>query len=902
MRGWPPPANRGLTFRKLLDWLGVLVWPLIGLFVITVLWSYTLSRNSTAREEAEADVRREAIASATSYVQQMRHMVEHIDQITLRLKYQWENKASEVNLEDEREFGLFPAGQLLYANIFDHNGDVVTTTIPERRPASIAKQPYFLLHQSSCCAGLHISHPGPSTATGRPIIRFSRRLDRPDGSFGGVAVVAVEPPYLVTFQEDAVPGKYGFASVRLNTGTLLASKTVGNNDGFGTYDRQDPVFATLSGVALEPQEKFKDGRARYVAWKTLDGYPLVVLAGLSYHDAMAPYAAQAERDRRMAVVESVVILLGASTAAYVAHKLRRRRRQIEETQKTYRMATDAANEGFYMLRPIYNRRGEAIDFCLEDCNNKAGELLGTTRTHLVGKNVSEFQPDSFRDEIMARCKITLEKGVLEEEQRVPSSSPIRAQWVYRRSVRSDVGLAVTIRDISEAKKQEEALADLANNDVLTRLPNRNSLTAFLPSAINSAAKRSGQLALLFIDLDNFKDINDTLGHDAGDDLLVQAAQRLRDAVRASDYVARLGGDEFIVILADLNVEEDVTRVANGLVNAISKPFELNAGTGNQVCASIGISLYPQDGNDADTLLKNADIAMYAAKAAGKGRFAFYHAHLSDSLILRLSKERALREAIANDEFVVHYQPRVGLASGELTSMEALVRWERPQHGLVYPSEFIDVAEDMGLIIQIGEIVIEKVCRQIAQWKQQGLPMVPVSVNVSAAQLKTGTFSPFLSRCIRQYGIPPGGIEAELVESAVVDRSKVVSSELAALRQFGIKLLIDDFGTGYSSISQLHRLDVDVLKVDTEFTRALCEGSEAQMLFRAIMSMAEALDMSVVAEGVETIDQVNILHNLSCDEIQGYFISKAVAAGEMGQMMLKHFLLAPPGGPNRLQPA
>lgn len=901
MQTWSAPALQTLKFQKRSDWLMLLAWPLVGISLIALLWTYTLSRSTTALEEAEADVKREAIASATSYAQQMRHMVEHIDQITLRLKYQWEKTASGVNLEDERTFGVFPASHMLYANIFDANGEVVTTTITGQRPASIAQQPYFLLHQTSCCAGLHIARPGPSTATGHPVVRFSRRLDRPDGSFGGVAVIAVEPPYFVSFQEAAIPGKHGFASVRLTTGTLLASKIEGRNDGLTTYYRQDPFFSAMTGIKLERGEIFKDGRARYVAWKKLDNYPIVAIAGLSANDALAPYTEQAGYDRQLAVLASVVILASSFMAAYVAQKLRRRRQEIEETQKTYRMATDAANEGFFMLRPIYNRQGEAVDFRLEDCNNKAGDLLGTTREQLVGMKVSQFQPDFFKDEIMARCRLVLEKGVLEEEQRVPSFSPLKAQWVYRRAVRSDIGLAVTIRDISEAKKHEEALADLANNDALTRLPNRNSLTTFLPNTISHAAKRSGQFALLFIDLDNFKDINDTLGHDAGDDLLVQAAQRLRDAVRASDYVARLGGDEFVVILDDMDVEEDVSRVAKNIVGAINKPFELEAGTGNQVSASIGISLYPQDGADADTLLKHADIAMYAAKAGGRDRFAFYQAHLSDSLILRLSKERALREAIANDEFVVHYQPRVGIASGELTSMEALVRWERPQHGLVYPSEFIDVAEDLGLVVQIGEIVIEKVCQQIAKWKQQNLPMVPVSINVSAQQLKAGTLSAFLTRCMKQYGITPGEIEAELVESAVVDRSKVVSSELAALRQLGITLMIDDFGTGYSSISQLHRLDVDVLKVDTEFTRALCEGSEAQTLFRAIMSMADALDMSVVAEGVETIDQVNILHKLSCDEIQGYFISRAVAAREMGQMMLKHFLLSPLGGPNRLRP-
>jgi diguanylate cyclase (GGDEF)-like protein len=449
--------------------------------------------------------------------------------------------------------------------------------------------------------------------------------------------------------------------------------------------------------------------------------------------------------------------------------------------------------------------------------------------------------------------------------------------------------------------QEQALADLANNDTLTKLPNRNWLNSFLPIALRDAASSTSRLAVLFIDLDNFKNVNDTLGHDAGDELLKQAAVRLKDTVRASDHVARLGGDEFVIILEQVEVEEDVARVAKAIIHTISKSFTLSAGIGNAINASIGISLFPQDGTNAETLLKHADIAMYAAKAAGKGRYAFYHTHLSDSLILRLSKERALQEAVEKQEFVVYYQPRVNTASGRLTSMEALVRWERPGHGLVFPSEFIDMAEDGGLIVSIGEIVIDKVCQQLAHWRREGLQLVPVSINVSPQQLKSGTLSAFFAGSLQRYGIESALIEAELTESAVIDRSTVVTGELAALRAMGIKLMIDDFGSGYSSMAQLHRLDVDVLKVDRGFTQALSEGHEGKQLFRAIMSMATALDMCVVAEGVETMEEVSELQRMSCDEIQGFLISQAVVPNEMTTMMLKRFLFSPPLNSPRLAP-
>jgi diguanylate cyclase (GGDEF)-like protein/PAS domain S-box-containing protein len=875
------------------EWWSILVWPLMGIILIGVLWINTLQEIYKIRRGAQKEIHNEVVVTADSYALQLEHMVEQIDQITLRLKYSWEDPDMPVNLEKERSEGLFPASQLLYASIFDLQGNLVTSTLVTGRGINIFDTPYFQFHRQSNYSGLLISPSSNSRIINRPVIRFTRRLTRPDGAFGGVAVVAVEPAYLITFQENAAPGIDDFAAVRLTTGPVLATK-VGNEEeeGIPTFYRHDPIFSSQAGVSLEPSDKFHDEQARFVAWKKLYRYPLVALIGISAHDALAPYDEDIRRIRETAILEGLLLFVFSGGATYFAIKFANRRRQTEETQETYRLATDAANEGFYMIRPIYNQQGYAEDFRLDDCNNRAAELLGTKRELLVGMKASQLKPDAFKNEIFALSRWALDKGIVEEELRVSPRSPLKAKWVYRRVVRSKAGLALTIRDISESKEQEQALASLANNDTLTKLPNRNWLSSFLPNAVNHAPNRTGHMAILFIDLDNFKNINDTLGHDAGDELLVQAAQRLREAVRASDHVARLGGDEFVVILNHVDVIDDVARVANAIIHALTQPFSLASGTGNEINASIGISLYPDDGIDADTLLKHADIAMYAAKAAGKGRYAFYHTHLSDSLILRLSKERALRMAIEKDEFIVHYQPRVGITTGQLTSMEALVRWERPEHGLVYPAEFIDVAEDIGLIVKIGELVIEKVCRQVAQWRADKLTMVPVSVNVSPQQLKSGTLSTFLSGCFVRYGIEPSLIEVELTESAVIDKSAIVTQELTSLRDLGVKLMIDDFGTGYSSMAQLHRLDVDVLKVDQAFTKALSDGTEGTLIFRAIMSMANALDICVVAEGVETVEQLHILQALSCNEIQGYLISKAVAAGEMAQLMLKRFLLSP----------
>jgi diguanylate cyclase (GGDEF)-like protein len=457
-------------------------------------------------------------------------------------------------------------------------------------------------------------------------------------------------------------------------------------------------------------------------------------------------------------------------------------------------------------------------------------------------------------------------------------------------VRSGDGLAVTLRDISDMKAQEEALSRLANADAVTALPNRHWLINHLPEALAAARNGNAVLALLFVDLDDFKNINDTLGHAAGDELLQAVAACLRSVLRPQDNVVRLGGDEFTIILEHVDSRAEVSRVADRIMASLAAPFLLSGGSSHLMHASIGISLFPQDGDDGQTLLKHADIAMYAAKTSGKGRYEFYQPQLSENLVLRLDREQALRKAIERDEFVLYYQPRVDTFSGRLRSMEALVRWRHPERGLVPPLEFIRMAEDTGLIVPLGELVIRKACAQLAQWQAQRLPLVPVSINVSARQFSHGNLAALFASCMAAQALAPSLIEIEITESCMMAEDQTVTEQLAALEALGLKLLVDDFGTGYSSLSQLQRLDLDVLKVDRAFTAQLCNGREGEALFMAILSMAHVLGMGVVAEGVETVEQLRVLQALSCNEVQGYFISPPVPPEEVPALMHKKFLL------------
>ena len=874
------------------------MWPILGVVFIGIIWLQTSAKTNQILVDGESNLSVRASSLANSYTRQMIVMIEQIDQITLRMKHEWETPVIPFDLERVRDLGLFPASPLLYASIYDGAGQLTTSTqINPDRQKPVGAEPFFQLHRHDCCIGLNITEPllnGPHS--GRVFIHFSRRLNQADGSFGGVAVVSVNPGYLAAFQENVMLGANDFISLRLETGSILTVKKGGLGDDLAPVYRERPIFQGRQGVTTETAEKFRDEKKRMVAWRKLDDYPLIAVSGLAVEDAMAPYLLQVNAMQRTAVAQSIVIMVVSVAGMLLFASFSRYTRHSEETKRTFRMTTDAAKESFYMLRPVAIRNGLPADFEVEDCNNHGADLLGLERERILGRRVSSLQGKADGRALLKLLRVAYKRGFVEEEVRLPPNSLVKAKWVYRRIVKSDIGLAVTVRDITNEKMHEQMLADLANSDTLTKLPNRNWLNGFLPDAIAQAAAGTRRLAVLFIDLDNFKNINDTLGHDAGDELLVQVAFRLKEAVRGSDHVVRLGGDEFIILLEQVDVEEDVERVAKTIIQAISHPFPLRAGMGNAINASIGISMYPRDGNRAEELLKHADIAMYAAKAAGKGRYMFYQSHLSDSLILRLDKEQALRLAVQRKEFVVYYQPRIDAATGELTSMEALVRWIRPDQGMIYPSEFIDTAEDMGLIVEIGELVINQVCTQLALWKKDGLTTLPVSVNISPQQLKAGTLTNYLSRCIKRHGIDPVLIEIELTESAVIDRSITVENELHELRAMGVKLMIDDFGTGYSSMAQMHRLDVDGLKVDKGFTRALASGPEGLLLYRAIMSMAQALNMQVVAEGVETADEFAVLQSIHCNEIQGFLISEAVGPAEMTKMIMKRFRYPVPQQP------
>ncbi|RJG06096.1 GGDEF domain-containing response regulator [Noviherbaspirillum cavernae] len=439
-------------------------------------------------------------------------------------------------------------------------------------------------------------------------------------------------------------------------------------------------------------------------------------------------------------------------------------------------------------------------------------------------------------------------------------------------------------EIIERRQAEERAHELAIRDPLTGLMNRRSLAEHLEHATVRAARRGELLALLFLDMDRFKAINDTLGHDAGDELLCQVARRISAAVRESDVVARLGGDEFVVLMEDLPSYAAASEVARKIVKTYEEPFSVASQNVN-TSVSIGISLFPQDGTSVNELMRSADLAMYHAKQERRGSVQFFHEELNARMVERSQLEQELQHALENDEFELYYQPKVDAATGRVAGVEALLRWHHPRLGLLSGGQFIPAALDTGKVVPIGEWVISAACAQAKLWQESGagLPSIPIAVNIAIPQIYAN-LPEVIDRALREYGVPPSSLQLEITESLLIEDIERATSVLREISESGITIAIDDFGTGYSSLSVLKTLPIDVLKIDQSFVRDLGKDLGDNAIVAAIVNMARALALRVVAEGVETQEQLNILRQLGCDEHQGYFYSKPLPAALVAEQL------------------
>ncbi len=448
---------------------------------------------------------------------------------------------------------------------------------------------------------------------------------------------------------------------------------------------------------------------------------------------------------------------------------------------------------------------------------------------------------------------------------------------------SVIGAVLVFHDVSESRSVALRMAHLAQHDFLTGLPNRVLLTERCTQAIGQANRHKKQVGLLFLDLDFFKRINDSLGHAIGDLLLQSVAERLVAGVRTTDTVCRQGGDEFVILLAEIEQPQDATFVAEKLLAAFGLPHQIE-GHELHVSLSIGISIYPDDGNNVDSVMQNADTAMFHAKANGRNKYQFFRADMNTSAVRRMAIEGSLRRALGQNEFLLHFQPQIDLASGAMIGAEALIRWQDPELGLVSPGQFVPVAEESGLIVPIGRWVLREACRQVQAWLDAGLPAVTVAVNISAIEFRHKDFIEGVALILKDTGLNPRYLELELTESILMQDAEASAIVLQALKTMGVRLAIDDFGTGYSSLSYLKRFPIDTLKIDQSFVRDIVTDPDDGTIVRAIIGMGRNLNQRVIAEGVETPEQLAFLRARQCEEGQGFLFHHPLSAGDFGQLL------------------
>ena len=535
------------------------------------------------------------------------------------------------------------------------------------------------------------------------------------------------------------------------------------------------------------------------------------------------------------------------------------------------------------------------DGYIELVNQATATLLGYTEQELLGEPVSFiFTKGSDKEAWPLRGVNIVDRIQQQEVEEIClAKDGSRIPVCLSGSVMLDAGgeiqaVVLAVLDLRARKKVEKQLETLAHYDSLTQLPNRILFMERIQHALEHAQRNSEPVALMFLDLDRFKNINDSLGHDAGDQLLQKVADRLRDCVRQDDTVSRLAGDEFTIILEGDSDAQSAAIVAQNILQAFEQPFSISQ-VKHHISTSIGISLFPHDGNDTQTLIKCADAAMYFAKAQGRNNYQFFTPELTAAVTERFSIENEMREALERDEFVVYYQPQLSLLDNQIVGVEALVRWQHPEKGMLSPGAFLPVAEESGLICAIGEQVLRKACVQAKAWQNSELPPIMMSVNLAGQQILFQNIKEQVETILRESGLDPKHLELEITEGFFIGTDERVINTLNGLKSLGVTLSIDDFGTGYSSLSYLKRLPVDKIKIDQSFVRDLDWDNSDESIVRAIIAMGNSLSLRVIAEGVETEAQKEFLKEAGCGEYQGYLFSKPVPAAQIASLLEKQLL-------------
>jgi diguanylate cyclase (GGDEF)-like protein len=886
----PPAPSRAWSGRSaLVRWLGRglethFALPLFALALVAALWFAAFRMIGAAEQSAHKAARDATHELVDTYEAQMARSLSGIDQTLRVLQYAVETNGPHAALGAMSAKGLLPPGLVFQVAVVSANGRVLASNPSARIGGDVTRATWFSWHRE---------HPGDrpfvSKTVGRddPHVVFSRRISDAGGGFAGVASVAVDPAYFTSAYERSRQGERGLLGVAGSDGVLRAVR-VGDQVSWGQHiglDPPDEVVLANSRV---------DGELRYRSMRPLGGFPLTAVVGLSEPEQMSAFRQQRRAWLLGAGVGTALLLLVVALVSAWSWQLDKARRRERLAQETFAAASEASLDAFFVLRTIRHANGAVCDFRIEAINSRAEQMTGLPKARMVGKPLSVMLPTGVGMGIFNDLAAVATDGAPREAEWQPQVRPVADRWLHRQVVQVEGGVVAIVRDITDRKLTEQRIRHMAHHDDLTGLPNRSLLRDRLGQAIRDAERKGKSVGLAFIDLDGFKLINDGLGHNAGDELLKVVGARMGQCLRRNDTLARFGGDEFVILLPDLTDDPmTITPLLEQVRQAVTEPIQVE-GQEVQVSCSMGVVLYPRDGLDANTLMMNADAAMYRAKE-NKDSFQFYASEMNASVEEKLVLLEGMRGALdacmgrhgcdgSDCRFHLVYQPKIDLRSGRVFGVEALIRWNHPEHGLISPLRFIGLAEESGLIVPLGEWVVRTACAQGQAWRAAGLPPLTISVNVSARQFEEKRLIERIAGALHDSGLPPQALEVEVTESAIMRDLGRSVDKMRELKAMGVSLSIDDFGTGYSSLSALKSFPISRLKIDKSFVRDLATSEGDQAIAMAVISLGHKLNLRVIAEGVETEQQRDFLRANDCDEMQGYLFSPPVPAERIAALL------------------
>jgi len=764
-------------------------------------------------------------------------------------------------------------------NLFDAEGKLINSSetwpVPD---IGIADRPHFQVLKSTAGQTAVLAEPVISRVTGAWTAIFSRKVVGRNGEFLGIISRGVEPVHFENFFASLALGQSATISMIHRNGTVLAHYPR-NETVVGQNLATSKVFQGILSSGGSSTGRYIspiDGEDQLGSARRLSAAPVMIVATTSMAAALHDWREQTKYQIIGATLATLVIL---ATLFLIVRRLNQQHRSAEHrlAQKSQHLDTAINNMTQGLL--LFDSSSRLVV-----CNQRFIDMFQLSSDIVKPgchfRDVIQHRKDNgtFVGDVDAYCasflRSVMEDSALDTVLNTPDGRSI--QILVQKS--ADGGWASTLEDITERKRSEERIAHLAHYDALTDLPNRVMFRQQIESEI-AALKDGAKLAILYIDIDEFKSINDTLGHAVGDELLKIVATRLRRCVGNSGFVARLGGDEFAIVQTGIAHHDDVRKLVLPLYDAIRQPYEC---FGNQLTtdASIGIALAPADGNDLDELLRHADLAMYSAKAAGRRTYRFFEPAMDEGAKARRALEQDLRKALSDGGLEVHYQPVVDITSNEVSGCEALLRWRHPLRGMISPAEFIPIAEETGLINELGDWVLRTACAEAASWSSPTM----LAVNVSPVQFASQTLALRVASALAASGLPASRLELEITETVLIRDDEAALAILHQLRSIGVRIALDDFGTGYSSLSYLQRFPFDKVKIDRSFIRDIASPGGSSSIVQAVVTIAAARDMITTAEGVETTGQLDVLRTLGCTQMQGYLFSAARPSQDIRRLL------------------